>query len=139
MSRSKRVYLAGPIDERSSSDAADWREYAETMLIAAGDTPLNPLRWEDKARDIRQIVEFDKAAISKCDIVLANCSDLGKPGIPPLVGTLMEIIWAWEHNKIVVTVVDPAVNRGWLDYHSHKVFSELDKALEYITNSNRWF
>lgn len=73
----------------------------------------------------KEIVEDDKAEIDRCEILLVN-------HLKPSVGTSMEILYAWERKKRVVVVSENSENSPWLLYHSNKIYSSLNEAVEYI-------
>ena len=45
----------------------------------------------------------------------------------------MEILYGWERNKLVVAVNPKGMMLSpWIVYHSHRIFSDYDVALEFI-------
>lgn len=146
------VYLAGPMQECNDGEAGDWRNYVMNNLrdYVLHETPhgppihipkhryyfLNPM-----TRDYRhlvedheklqlvapEIVELDKRDIDKADVILANV-------FKHSAGTSMELIYAKERGKIVVTVVprDKPLS-AWVAYHSTVVCYSIDEAIEWIS------
>lgn len=125
---SGHVYLAGPIRSCAPGEVHDWREEATLLLVNQVSNPA-------KARDFSQkectdcmneIVNPDKNDIDGCSIVLANCWQIS-------VGTSMEILYAWERGKLVVSVVpDTGLISAWTIAHSHAMFHSLEDACAYI-------
>ncbi|MCP4581579.1 MAG: hypothetical protein GY839_08150 [candidate division Zixibacteria bacterium] len=72
-----------------------------------------------------EIVEEDKKEIDTCDLLLVNHTR-------PSVGTSMEILYAWERGKKIVTVVVGKDISPWIIYHSEKIFHDLDSAIDYL-------
>lgn len=117
------IYLAGPIFGCSDGEAVDWRQRATALL---GGDVLDPMDRDYRGREtdpetIRQIVEGDKADISRCSGVLANTPW-------PSFGTAMEIHYAWSLRLPVVAVATGRVS-PWLAYHSALVTSSLEDAV----------
>ena len=126
-----KVYLAGPIFGLDDAGCNDWRNYATEKLDCE---TLNPMDRdfrgvEDDDEIMRIIVEGDKLDILDADIVLVNYGD-----IPPgSAGTSMEILFSWEQHKRVILVTTQEKVSPWLTYHSNIIYSELDHAIEEIT------
>jgi nucleoside 2-deoxyribosyltransferase len=122
-----RVYLAGPIGGMSDDQARSWREIATQLLTDRGANVLDPMIRDYRGKEdlsTQAIVEGDKADIDQADVVLANCWT-------PSPGTSMEILYAHEQGKRVITVV-PTGSRvsPWITYHSQEVVSSLYRACE---------
>ena len=97
-----RVYLCGPINGCTDSEASDWREAVKTHFPSA----LDPMRRDYRGREqanYREIVERDKRDIDQCDVVLVNF--LGSKVISQ--GTLVEIGYAKARGKTIVVVKEP--------------------------------
>lgn len=108
----KTVYLCGPINGCTDEECTDWREAAK--LSIKFDT-LDPMRRDYRGREeecCEEIVEMDKADIVRSDVILVNYDK-------PSVGTSMEMLYAWERDKFVITVarLDTPIS-PWLKYHS---------------------
>lgn len=91
-----KVYLCGPINGCTDEQCKDWREAAKAVLP---DT-VDPMRRDYRGREdncVAEIVEGDKDDILTCDVLLVNYDK-------PSVGTSMEILFAWQHGKVVVIV-----------------------------------
>lgn len=109
----KTVYLAGLIStERPES--LEWRDRV-TPLLEGQARVLDPMRGKkDLAKNSpnggltdvrltsRDIVIRDYGDVVESNIILVNLNDFGSTR--PLIGTLVELGWAWEHRKLVVAI-----------------------------------
>ena len=107
------VYLAGLIST-DHPQSLEWRDDAAFKLDAGwGIDSLSPLRGEQMStskdgglttsgQGAKSMMLRDYADIQQADIVLVNLNTWGSPR--PLVGTIMELAWAWEHRMPVVAV-----------------------------------
>jgi nucleoside 2-deoxyribosyltransferase len=111
------VYLAGPITGCSYKECTDWRKTATNTLGAFNIKCLDPMRGKsflENADDIRDeygatptsnrqsITYRDHDDIRRADIVLVNFSGATRVSI----GTVIEIGWASELNKLIVVIMD---------------------------------
>ncbi len=123
-----KVYLAGPIFNCTDKECRDWREYAAEKLNC---TTIDPMRRDYRGieeESVAKIVELDKLDIMETDCVLVNYGD-----IPPgSMGTAMEILFAWEQHKTIITVTSQSKVSPWLTYHSTLILRSLDAAIVYI-------
>ena len=120
-----KVYLCGPINGCTDSEAQDWRTAAKERLL---DT-LDPMKRDYRGKEAtayREIVELDKIDVERSNVVLVNFDK-------PSVGTSMEIYHAWLHKTPVVVVcrVD-AVISPWMRYHATKIVHSFAEAYEWI-------
>ena len=108
------IYLAGLIST-DYPGSLEWRQYAESELLAAGAIVLSPLRGEGNLvelspdgglttpkRTSRDVILRDHSDIQVADTVLVHLEDFGSPR--PLMGTLYELAWCWRLRKPVVAV-----------------------------------
>jgi nucleoside 2-deoxyribosyltransferase len=120
------IYLCGPIANCSDAECIDWRQ--EVTKRWSGKT-LDPMRRDYrgvKNAPIKEIVELDKIDICQSDIVLVNY-------VKPSVGTSMEVLYAFEHGKMVVVVNESQeLLSPWLVYHSQLVFPSIKEALDFL-------
>jgi|SRR5690242_12308610 len=128
MSRPKVVYLAGPINGCTNTEATNWREVVKYELGA--ENCLDPMRRDYRGREddcLSEIVNGDKNDIRASDIFLANCWQVS-------VGTSMEIMYAFEHVLIpIIAVVKPDARVSpWIKFHADHVVTSLDQALELV-------
>lgn len=116
----KTIYLAGPILDCTDPECNDWRE---TVKKVGGKFDfLNPMSRDYRGRTdecYKEIVEGDKADIDNCDILMANCSKNSA-------GTSMEVMYAWEKGKTVITF---GGHSPWIKYHSTTVLGSLETAI----------
>lgn len=123
----KRLYLAGPINACSDSEAKDWRESVKTELAGLyefSDPMQRDYRGQEHAA-FNAIVSGDMDDIQGCDVILANCPK-------PSVGTSMEVFYAsFCLGKRVISVV-PSNPSPWLIRFSDKVLPDIHAAIEYL-------
>jgi nucleoside 2-deoxyribosyltransferase len=141
------VYLAGLISTEYQASIA-WRDIAATKLVAAGWRVLNPMRGKKNlaavSRDggitsnlsAKSILLRDYNDVRQATVILALLETFDSKR--PLVGTLIELGWAWEHHIPVVAV---ARKKNYLmrkhpfiaEFVSHYCES-LPEALDHILN-----
>jgi nucleoside 2-deoxyribosyltransferase len=126
-----KVYLAGPIANCNDTETNGWRDIATEYLTKLGFEVLNPMKRDCRDKEIdddlaKMIVEADKKDIEECDFILANLWKIG-------VGSSMEILYAWENKKIIISVVSGNIS-PWIRYHSNVLCENLQSALEEIKN-----
>lgn len=123
-----QVYLAGPIKGCAPDEIFSWRSYAASHLIYRTLDPASERNFAHKESTdpMREIVDPDKRDIDASQIVLANCWKES-------VGTSMEVLYAWEHGKLVVVVIPEGQTvSAWIIAHSHKIYRDLGEAINYI-------
>src|SRR5687767_928937 len=117
----KTIYLCGPINGCTDSEAKNWREYCKEHLGNYFNI-LDPMRRDyrgNEAENIEEIIEGDLRDIDNSDIILANAQK-------PTWGTAMEIYDAFSKGKYVVTVCDSPRPSPWLIGHSQETVKCLD-------------
>lgn len=120
-----KIYLAGPINGCTDSEANDWRSDAKTHFPDTLDPMARDYRGKE-AEAVNDIVEGDKADIDNCDAMLVWFEK-------PSVGTSMEVLYAWERKKQVVTVnMSGKPISPWLAYHS-TVVTSMSHAVALLT------
>lgn len=143
------VYLSGPITGKSFDDASDWRHTAAIELRERGFKVLDPLRGKSyvlshqRKKPIHEhdymhnpslsdkaLRQRDKLDVLASDIVLVNFMDAEQVSV----GTVFEIAWAEDHNKLVV-VAAPEKDK----HHNHAfirdtsvIFNSLEEAIRYV-------
>lgn len=120
-----RCYLAGPINDCSDNECIDWREKVKSKLpqIDFVDPMVRDYRGNETTENAIEIVEQDKNDIDSSDIVLVYHDR-------PSVGTSMEILYAWEHGKFILTVGCTGKPLSpWIVYHSSHVVNTLEDAI----------
>jgi nucleoside 2-deoxyribosyltransferase len=123
----RRIYLCGPINGCTDSEAASWRDVAKAWLGEAN--CIDPMRRDYRGHEdenVTGIIEGDKNDISACDVVLANCWQVSW-------GTPMELVYARLWCKPVIAVVpkDARVS-PWLRYHTSLITDSFDDALNAV-------
>lgn len=117
-----KLYLCGPIAGCYDSECKDWR----TLVKKSYPFSIDPMRRDYRGREeeyVNEIVQLDKIDVDRCDAVIAYCPK-------PSVGTSMKILYAWQKNKKVYTVVpEGAPLSPWLIYHSTKICKTIEEAL----------
>lgn len=122
----KTIYLCGPINGCTDHEAKDWRESVKAQWQGVCIDPMRRDYRGEEAAAFRDIVELDKIDVAQSDVLLVNYDK-------PSVGTSMEILFAWQIGKMVVTVANPdAVISPWLRYHSHYIAPTFAAALAFI-------
>lgn len=114
-----RIYLGGPINGCTEQEANGWRDEAKEAIEALGYEWLDPMARDYRGREMEpgiaaKIVEGDKADIDECDVLLMNCPK-------PSVGTSMEILYGYWHDKYVIAVVPDDNPSPWLVYHADEL------------------
>ena len=119
----KTAYLCGPINGCTDEECKDWR--ARFKQLWPHDT-LDPMRRDYRGKEDecwREIVELDKIDVSNSDVLIVSYPR-------PSTGTDMEIYYAWERGKPVVSVVPKDARISpWLRYHSHKIVHSYEAAV----------
>jgi nucleoside 2-deoxyribosyltransferase len=126
-----KVYLAGPIFQRTDQECIAWREEAKQQLNGIKTVDPMDRDYREKTDELyTQIVEEDKAFIDSCDVVLVYHDR-------PSVGTSMEVLYAWERDIQVVAVCPEEKVSPWLLYHAHKICTSLEEATQYIKDFSK--
>lgn len=140
------VYLAGLISTDFPVSLA-WRDKAALVLEEAGFEVRNPLAGKGNLKCItadggitttvtsnKSIILRDRRDVRESDIILVHLETFGSTR--PLVGTIVELGWAWEDQTPVVAV---ALEENYL-MRKHPFISEcvsqywktLEEAVDYI-------
>lgn len=120
------VYLAGPIADCTDAECKDWRERMKDEMPEV--EFLDPMRRDYRAPGADQeffieIVEKDKQDILDSDVVFVYHDR-------PSVGTSMEVLYAFDLGKYVLTVGCTGKPLSpWIIYHSTKIVDTLDEAI----------
>lgn len=123
-----RPYLCGPIDHVSYSEASTWREEMKERFPKA----LDPMRREYPlpTEQATQMIELDKKDILECNFVICKLTSYGKT---PLVGTSMELIYAWTMGKPVIVWKEPGMRISpWIAYHCMAQVTSEEELLEVV-------
>jgi len=120
------VYLAGGIANLTGAEVINWRIEAAAALHTRGIEALDPMRakrhrWTQEGRvssnfhdyadagvffTSRGIMTRDHNDVKRCDALLVNLVGLQKPSL----GTIMELAWAYDHQKPAVVVIEASGN-----------------------------
>ncbi len=121
----KTVYLCGGINALSDADATDWREEMKHVL---GDCYLflDPMRRDYRGREaecVNEIVDGDLVDVINSNIILVNA-------VRPSWGTAMEVLFAAQLGKCVVTMCPSDKPSPWLVRHSDIIVQSWDDAID---------
>lgn len=126
----KKIFLSGPIRGIPREESINWRNEA-TKILKDDFTVVHALRGREDTEtmpDSRLAIIRDKTDIDSSDIILVNDS-FPNSG---MIGTSMEVIYAYERNKVIIVFGNSHEKDYWLDYHSHVRVDNLDKACELL-------
>ena len=124
----KKIYLGGAIKDLSIKERREWR----LLAIVALDKfiCLDPMRRNFRDTEFQsqnEIVALDKVDIIDSDILFVNATK-------PSWGTAMEIMFAFNHHKIIVTFTggEFGLTNPWVAFHSTRITNTLEEAIDYI-------
>ncbi len=126
----KKVFLSGPIRGISREYSLGWRNEATELLKDKFDVTHALRNREEKETlpDSRLAIIRDKTDIDTSDILLVNdCFPNSS-----MIGTSMEIIYAYERNKIIIVFGDAHEKDYWFNYHIHSRVNNLDQACDLL-------
>jgi len=92
---------------------------------------LNPLRGREAKETLpsgQLAVQRDKDDIRRCHIMLVDDTRHGAS----MIGTSMEVLYAWSLSKLVVVFGAAHQPDYWLDYHSHHRVPSLAAAVDLL-------
>lgn len=129
----KSVYLAGTIsyfyNTNQTARATVWRDKAEDFFKDYDIKCFNPCKNENGDFADEIIVKQNIYYLDQCSIILVNL-DM----ITDSVGSIFELTYAQEHNKLVVAFgKSPWLDRPHLKYLIDIKFDTLNEALEHIS------
>jgi nucleoside 2-deoxyribosyltransferase len=129
VSNNFKIYLAGPINACTDSEAKGWRQIAaEHLTKVCNFQIIDPMSRDYRGKehcDYKEIVEQDKLDIQNADYILAYCPK-------PSVGTSMEIFYASSVLNKPVIVIAPAPMSPWIIYHAEVLCTNLEDALKWF-------
>lgn len=126
-----KVYLAGPINGRTDSQAMDWRQWVTSRLDSTRFAVLDPMRRDyrgKEAANVNAIVQGDLDDISGSDVIIVNAES-------PSWGTAMELVYAhmWRKYVIAVTGETPREKLSpWLVFHTTMQVVTMQEAVELV-------
>ena len=116
-----KIYLCGPINGCSDDDCKSWREQFKDLHSDCLDPMVRDYRGIE-LENYREIVELDKLDLRLADILVVYYNK-------PSVGTSMEILYAWQMGKPVVTIIATEDKISpWLIYHSTCLVKSVEEA-----------
>lgn len=122
----KTIFLSGPMRGINREIAQKWRKEAEERLKSKFKI-LNPYRGRGEKEtfiDPKGAIIRDKNDILSCDILLVN--DTFKSA--SMIGTSMEILFAYERFKQIIVFGKAHYKDYWLDYHATMRVDTLEEA-----------
>lgn len=124
----KTVFLSGPMRGVPRDIAKAWRDEA-ALLLKEKFLTLHAYRGrEDKETfpDPKGAVLRDKQDIRRSDIVLVNDTFEGAS----MIGTSMEVLYAYNCEKIIIVFGNAHKGDYWLDFHCTMRVENLQQACE---------
>lgn len=134
-SKTKIIYLSGPIMDEHSGHAREWRETAKKLLDGQFKT-LDPMRRQFVDRQVdsaNEIVEFDLQDVRDADIILVNYNKAS-------IGTSMEVFHASQNLGKFVVAFAPFEFKDcspWMVRYCTKILGSLEDACTYINTHFR--
>ncbi len=124
-----KIYLAGATRGCRDDECITWRQRVKALL--PGHECIDPMRRDYRRNETNAyalLVNQDKEDIDGCDVLFANY-------IKPSATTAMEILYAFERQKVVVLVNSTRQPLSpWLLYHRHALFDTLEDAATYVND-----
>lgn len=114
----------------SKEIALGWRNEATTKLSVKFNV-IHAMRGREEKEaflDFKAAIARDKDDIIKSDIILVN-DTFNKSS---MIGTAMEVLFAYELHKIIIIFGKAHKGDYWLDYHSHTRCKDLNEACKYL-------
>lgn len=128
----RTVFLIGPMRGSgiTREAAMAWRHEAINKL-SANFNVLHAYRGREEKEtftDPRGAVIRDKNDILRADVIMLNDSFKNAT----MIGTAMEVLFAFEHNKPIIAFGAGHVGNYWLDTHIHTRTENFDEACDLI-------
>lgn len=124
------VFLCGPMRGLDRQESLGWRKQA-VLLLCEKFYVLHAMRQREEKEtlpDPRLAIARDKQDIMRADILLVNDSFPNAS----MIGTAMEILFAYQLNKTIIVFGDAHPNDYWLNYHCHCRVTTLQEACAHI-------
>jgi len=128
----KKIYLCGGIKDLTTEEASEWRnEVKDILKPSRGYKCFDPMRRNFRDSEFQsqnEIVSLDKKDIIDADILLVNATK-------PSWGTAMEVLFAFERHKIIVSFTGTDNKKDWnpwLGFHSTRLTKTIYEAIDYI-------
>ncbi len=122
----KTVFLSGPMSGLDRQTAQKWRQDAALFLEGCFKT-VSPYRGREEKEtfpDPKGAVVRDKNDILKCDVVIVNDTFENAT----MIGTAMELLYAYEHEKPIIVFGEAHKGDYFLDYHATIRVDTLEEA-----------
>lgn len=120
------LYLCGPINGCTDTEANTWRDLVKGMWPYG---TIDPMRRDYRGVESvrwKEIVELDKADIAFCSALIVNY-------LKPSVGSSMEIFFAHSIGKPIALVHAPGTALSpWLVYHTNETFNDFRAAIKWL-------
>jgi len=126
----KIIFLSGPMRGIPKKEGIAWREKAK-KLLGKKFKVLHAYRGREKKEtfpDPRGAVIRDKNDIMKAEIIIVNDTYENVS----MIGTSMEVFYAYSLNKVVIIFGNAHKGDYWLDYHSHIRVNSLEEACDLV-------
>jgi len=142
----RRVYLAGPINGLTVSQATAWRNHAALLLEYTDFECIDPLRgkismhadgdrlmdgYDNLFSDDKSVIARDLYDIDRADVLLLNTRWANSASL----GSLVELGYAKCRNIPIVTVIDnegPWAHSAWVRVLSTFIAESLEDATDII-------
>lgn len=128
----RTIFLSGPMRDVPRADAREWRLKAKKLLAEKFEV-LEAYRGREEKEtfpDPRCAVARDKSDILRSDIILVDDT---RDNVS-MIGTSMEVMFAFLQNKIVIIFGNAHPKDYWLNYHSCVRLDTLEQACKLINS-----
>lgn len=128
----KKVFLSGPIRGVSRDISLGWRNKI-VNLLETDFIVIHALRGREIIEtlpDPRLAIIRDKNDIDESNVLIVNDSFPDAS----MIGTSMEVIYAFERGKIIIIFGNAHEKDYWLNYHSHIRVATLEDACLLVRN-----
>lgn len=128
----KTVFLSGPMRGIERKIGMGWRLDAVSKLENKFRV-LHAYRGREEKEtfpDPRLAISRDKRDILISDVVIVNDSFENAS----MIGTAMEVLFAFENNKTIVVFGNGHEKDYWLNYHIHARVATLDEAIVLVNH-----
>lgn len=128
----KTIFLAGPMrgfsDAEGRKKTLGWREEAKEMLSSHFIVKHAYRGREEKETfpDPKGAIIRDKQDVLSADIIIVNDTIPGAS----MIGTAMEVLFAFLNNKTIIVFGDAHKGDYWLDYHATMRVSDMQEAIQ---------
>ncbi len=127
----KTIFLAGPMrgfsDAEGRKKTLEWREEAKRIL-SGHFIVKHAYRGREKGEafsDPKGAIMRDKQDVLNADIIIVNDTIPGAS----MIGTSMEVLFAFLHNKTIIVFGDAHKGDYWLAYHATMRVKDMDEAI----------